>query len=111
MVRAGEHDVAPGGSDPAVEDVLERLRSGGSRITTSRRLLVRTLIERGEHASAEELAALVQSEAPDVHLSTIYRNLEELERLGVVTHAHLGHGPATYHLSATAHGHLVCEQC
>ncbi len=99
-----------GGGD-AVEDVLQLLRTGGSRITTSRRLLVRTLVERGEHATAEELASQVQSEAPDIHLSTIYRNLEELERRGVVSHAHLGHGPATYHLSATAHGHLVCEGC
>ena len=42
---------------------------------------------------------------------SIYRNLEELERLGVIAHAHLGHGPATYHLATTAHGHLVCEDC
>ena len=44
-------------------------------------------------------------------LSTIYRNLEELERLGVVVHSHLGHGPATYHLAASAHCHFVCEHC
>jgi Fur family ferric uptake transcriptional regulator len=29
----------------------------------------------------------------------------------VVVHTHLGHGPATYHLAAEAHGHLVCERC
>ena len=49
--------------------------------------------------------------APDVHISTIYRNLYELERLGVVVHAHLGHGPAMYHLASETHGHLVCEVC
>ena len=49
--------------------------------------------------------------APEVHISTIYRNLDDLERLGVVVHAHLGHGPATYHLAAGAHGHFVCEEC
>jgi Fur family ferric uptake transcriptional regulator len=94
-----------------VEDVLDRLRARGSRVTTSRRLLVRSLVEAGGHRTAEELAAEVQSLAPDVHISTIYRNLEELERLGVVMHAHLGHGPATYHLTPAAHGHLVCEKC
>jgi Fur family ferric uptake transcriptional regulator len=45
------------------------------------------------------------------HGSTVYRNLEELERLGVVVHTHLGHGAATYHLATEAHGHLVCENC
>ncbi len=49
--------------------------------------------------------------APDVHLSTIYRNLEELERLGVVVHSHFGHGPTTYHLASAVHGHFVCELC
>ena len=53
----------------------------------------------------------VQAEDPDIHLSTIYRNLEELERLGVVVHSHFGHGPATYHLASSVHGHFVCEQC
>ena len=53
----------------------------------------------------------MQAEAPDIHLSTIYRNLEELERLGVVVHSHFGHGPATYHLATSVHGHFVCEEC
>jgi Fe2+ or Zn2+ uptake regulation protein len=93
------------------EAVLTLIRARGGRVTTSRRLLVQALFASSGHASAEELAEIVQAQAPDVHLSTIYRNLEELERLGIVTHAHLGHGPATYHLAARTHGHLVCERC
>jgi Fe2+ or Zn2+ uptake regulation protein len=95
----------------SVEEVLRLLRSHGGRVTTSRRLLLQCLFEGRAHRTAEELAAQVQASAPDVHLSTIYRNLEELERLGVVVHAHLGHGPATYHLATETHGHLVCESC
>ncbi len=94
-----------------VEEVLDRLREGGGRATTSRRVLLTALFEEGPHRTAEELAVEVQLVAPDVHLSTIYRNLDELERLGVVVHAHLGHGPATYHLASETHGHLVCEFC
>lgn len=97
-------------TDP-VDDVLDLMRSHGGRVTTSRRLLLRCLFATSEHRTAEELAAEVQALAPDVHLSTIYRNLEELERLGIVVHAHLGHGPATYHLASESHGHLVCESC
>lgn len=94
-----------------VEEALERLRASGARVTTSRRLLLRCLYSGTSHRTAEDLAAEVQALAPDVHLSTIYRNLEELERLGIVAHAHLGHGPANYHLAGEAHGHLVCEGC
>ena len=87
------------------------MRAHGGRATSARRLLLSPLIEHPGHRSAEELAADVQARAPDVHLSTIYRNLDELERLNVVDRTHLGHGPATYHLASAAHGHLVCEQC
>jgi Fur family transcriptional regulator, ferric uptake regulator len=95
----------------SVEGVLALLRANGGRVTTSRRLLLGCLFEDPVHRTAEELAATVQVLAPDVHLSTVYRNLDELERLGVVIHTHLGHGPATYHLSSETHGHLVCKGC
>jgi Fe2+ or Zn2+ uptake regulation protein len=95
----------------SVEGVLEFLRAQGQRVTTPRRLLIESLIEADDHLTADELASLVQDRAPDVHISTIYRNLEELERLGVIEHAHLGHRAVSYHLSAVTHGHLVCERC
>lgn len=87
------------------------LRSEGNRVTTSRRLLIRCLVEAKGHLTAEEIADDLQRRAPDIHLSTVYRNLDELERLGIVSHSHLGHGPATYHLATKVHGHLVCEDC
>jgi Fe2+ or Zn2+ uptake regulation protein len=94
-----------------VEDVLAIFRARGGRVTNSRRLLLHALFDVPRDRTAEELAAVIQAKTPDVNLSTIYRNLEELEQLGVIVHAHLAHGPATYHLAARAHGHLVCEEC
>ena len=94
-----------------VDDVLTLVREHGGRVTNSRRLLAEALFDGPGHRTAEELAATVQSHAPDVALSTVYRNLDELEKLGVVVHSHLGHGPATYHLAAGAHCHFVCQDC
>jgi Fur family ferric uptake transcriptional regulator len=48
---------------------------------------------------------------PDVSVSTVYRTLEVLERLGQVEHVHLGHGPSLYHLSDRRHVHLLCRRC
>jgi len=110
VVRSAEATTS-GTQRSSVEGVLALLRSNGGRVTTSRRLLLSCLFEDPAHRTAEELAALVQVLAPDVHISTVYRNLDELERLGVVVHTHLGHGPATYHLSSETHGHLVCDSC
>ncbi|HEY3941064.1 MAG TPA: transcriptional repressor [Acidimicrobiales bacterium] len=94
-----------------VDEVLSLVRASGGRATPSRRILLEVLFEAEGHSTAETLAEAVQLRAPDVHISTIYRNLEELQRLGVVIHSHLGHGPATYQLSSSAHSHFVCERC
>ncbi|HWD23836.1 MAG TPA: Fur family transcriptional regulator [Acidimicrobiales bacterium] len=93
------------------DEIVEFLRAQGHRVTIPRRLLIRSLLEADDHRTVDELALDVQRQAPDVHISTIYRNLEELERLGVIVHSHLGHGASTYHLSTVTHGHLLCEEC
>ncbi len=90
--------------------MLALLREHGGRATQARRLLLAALLQPGHH-SAEEIAAAVRQQAPDVHLTTIYRNLDELERLHVIDRTYVSHGPATYHLASAAHGHLACESC
>ena len=93
------------------EPILSLLRARGGRVTTSRRTILETFLGFGGHVTAEALTAKVQVSQPDVHESTVYRFLDDLERLGVVDHVHLGHGPAVYHLASDAHHHLVCERC
>jgi Fur family ferric uptake transcriptional regulator len=94
-----------------VDDVIALLRSRGGRATSSRRVLLEVLFEAEGHLSAEELTEAVRARAPDVHVSTIYRNLEDLQGMGVLVHTHVGHGPATYQLASSAHAHFVCEEC
>jgi len=94
-----------------VDDVLALVRARGGRSTSSRRILLEVLFDADGHMTADELAAAVQLRAPDVHLSTIYRNLDDLQHLGVIVHAHFGHGPATYELASLAHAHFMCEEC
>jgi Fur family transcriptional regulator, ferric uptake regulator len=93
------------------EPILGLLRARGGRVTTCRRAILETFLGIGGHVTAEALTARVQATQPDVHESTVYRFLDELERLGVVDHVHLGHGPAVYHLASDAHHHLVCDGC
>ncbi|HZN14002.1 MAG TPA: transcriptional repressor [Acidimicrobiales bacterium] len=94
-----------------LEAVLDVLRASGGRITSPRRAILQALIDDNGHPTAEQLTAAVQVQQPDVNESTVYRFLDELERLGVVDHVHLGHGPAVYHFADDPHLHLVCEDC
>jgi Fur family ferric uptake transcriptional regulator len=89
----------------------EELRARGYRVTPQRQLVLEA-VTKLEHATPEEICADVQETARGVNISTIYRTLELLEQLGLVTHTHLGHGAPRYHLAAEAeHVHLVCSQC
>jgi Fur family ferric uptake transcriptional regulator len=91
--------------------VLDGMRASGVRVTAARRAVVQALVAADDHVTADDLAAAVAVAAPDVHRSTVYRTLDALERLGVVTHVHLGHGRAVYHLTDHLHQHAVCEAC
>jgi Fur family ferric uptake transcriptional regulator len=87
------------------------LRARGYRVTPQRQLVL-AAVTKLEHATPEEIWADVQQTASGVNISTIYRALELLEQLGLVTHTHLGHGAPSYHLAAEdEHVHLVCSQC
>jgi len=89
----------------------EQLRARGYRVTPQRQLVLEA-VARLDHATPEEIGAQVQQTARGVNISTIYRTLELLEQIGMVTHTHLGHGAPRYHLAAEAeHVHLVCAQC
>lgn len=87
------------------------LRASGYRVTPQRQLVLEA-VTRLDHATPEEVLADVHQKARGVNVSTIYRTLELLEQVGLVTHTHLGHGAPRYHLAAEAeHVHLVCRQC
>ena len=64
-----------------IEDVLAGLRERGGRATPGRRLLLTALFRDRTHRTAEDLAEEVQAQAPDVNISTVYRNPDELIRL------------------------------
>ena len=106
------HDAAPPDAPLAIDDLLERVRGAGARVTTARRAVLEVLLEAGtEHLSAEEVATRIQRTNPQIHLSTVYRTLESLEAMGVLRQAPLGAGPVSYHLHADVHHHAQCTTC
>lgn len=87
------------------------LRERGYRLTPQRQLVLEAVDEL-DHATPDEILCQVRLTASGVNISTVYRTLELLEELGLVSHAHLGHGAPTYHLAGRhTHLHLVCRDC
>jgi Fur family ferric uptake transcriptional regulator len=89
----------------------EVLRANGLRVTPQRQLVFEA-VDQLRHATPEQILAQVQQTASGINLSTVYRTLEVLEGVGLVTHAHIGHGAPTYHaIDEDTHIHVVCDSC
>jgi Fur family ferric uptake transcriptional regulator len=91
--------------------LAEVLRARGLRLTAQRQLVLEAVRDLG-HATPEQVHCAVREVAAGVNITTVYRTLELLEELGLVTHTHLSHGSPTYHAATdTQHVHLVCRSC
>lgn len=93
------------------DDLRRRLAGSGYRLTPQRELVLRAVEALG-HATPDEVLAEVRQHSSAVNVSTVYRNLEVLEELGLVRHAHLSDRAPTYHsVTDHEHFHLVCRTC
>lgn len=93
------------------EELGERLRRQGYRLTPQRQLVLRA-VEKLGHATPDEVLAEVHAQSSAVNVSTVYRTLEVLEELGLVRHTHLSDRAPTYHsVGDHEHFHLVCRNC
>jgi Fur family transcriptional regulator, ferric uptake regulator len=99
--------IGPGSGSSALRNELHQR---GLRMTPQRQLVLDAVRELG-HATPEQICARVQQAAPAVNITTVYRTLDLLERIGVVRHTHLGHGAPTYSAQEHEHVHLVCHEC
>jgi Fur family transcriptional regulator, ferric uptake regulator len=90
-----------------LSEAIAALRAAGLRISTPRRLVLRALFAAAGPVSAADLARELTLDE-----SSVYRNLEVLEQLGVVRHVHLGHSAGLYTLvSEEVLEYLCCERC
>lgn len=99
---------APAAPDPSA--LRHTLHERGLRMTPQRQLVLDAVRELG-HATPEQICTQVQQSAPAVNITTVYRTLDLLERIGLLRHTHLGHGAPTYSELEHQHVHLVCHSC
>lgn len=92
--------------------IIGRLSEKGYRLTPQRLMILAAIEGSDDHISAEEIYAQVAARYPNVNISTVYRTLELLKRLGLVYEVDLGEGRIRYHAEGSGHHHhLVCQNC
>ncbi len=67
---------------------------------------------RGRHLTPSEIYAKARKRQPGIGFSTVYRGLERLRGLGLVSELHVpGIDGAAYEPSGPAHAHFRCSGC
>jgi Fur family ferric uptake transcriptional regulator len=91
---------------------FQTLKEQGYRLTPQRVLVIEAIHDAQSHISAEEIHAQVRAKYPEVNISTVYRTLELLKKLELVTETDMGEGILRYHHADEGHHHhLVCHKC
>jgi len=92
------------------------LHERGWRMTPQRETILKTFqnLPEGRHLSAEDLCDLLKEEGEPIGLSTIYRNLKLMARMGILRELELAEDQKRYEINRPAphhHHHLICVRC
>jgi Fur family ferric uptake transcriptional regulator len=92
-----------------------RFRGCGSRWTAPREAILNLLSRTSKHMSAKEIYRSLLRIYPAIGLTTVYRTLDILEKMGYLNKIPLGTGENKYELitdsNQTHHHHFICTQC
>jgi Fur family ferric uptake transcriptional regulator len=92
-----------------------RFRENVCRWTMPREAILALLSRTTEHLTAKDIYGSLYSMYPGIGLTTVYRTLELLHRLGFVHRIAAGDGQSRYALKREGkgdhHHHLICTRC
>lgn len=82
------------------------------RETKQKALVLETVRNHFDHPTADSIYTDVRKIDGKVSKGTVYRNLNELTRLGLVNHIKVpGAGPDRFDLRTDFHYHIICTKC
>ena len=92
-----------------------RFKDHASRLTAPREAILDFLSRSSKHMSAKEIYASLHGFYPGIGLSTVYRTLDLLARMGIITKLAIGDGQSRYECKSKKkdehHHHLICTNC
>ena len=93
-------------------ELLESLRAAGHRLTPQRESVLAAIAASDGHLTADEILRQVRTRYPYLGKSAVYRSLDLLVQLGMVTLTDMGQGRIEYELHRHPHHHhLICHHC
>jgi Fe2+ or Zn2+ uptake regulation protein len=96
----------------SVDELTERFRARGLRVTPQRQVIFRLLEGNVEHPTVEALYEAARAEMPTISLKTVYQTVHDLEDLGEVHLLNVGTGSVRVDPNVEhPHHHMICTRC
>ena len=90
----------------------DKLSENGYKLTKQRIAVMKVIASNNEHLNPDEVYEMAKAYCPRIGLTTVYRTLEILDRLGIIRRVHMDDGCHGYApVSEGHHHHLVCTMC
>jgi Fur family peroxide stress response transcriptional regulator len=86
-------------------------RAHGLPVTVQRRRIFEALCDRADHPTPDQVYAAVKDTLPGISRTTVYRVLDTLVRVGVLSRASSPGAASRVDPRTSPHHHLVCQRC
>ena len=93
------------------EELREQFKAKGVPLTHQRLAVYEELSGRHDHPSAESLYASLKKAYPSLSLATVYKTLQTLHEMGMVSRVDSPTAQARYDAIVETHHHAVCTSC
>ena len=89
----------------------QQCASRGVRMTPQRDVLLHVLSETMGHPTADDLVKKVRKVLPTVSHATVYRNVQELVRAGLIGTLERSGAAVQFEMNPDHHHHFMCRRC
>ena len=98
--------------EASAKKLAEQLSAHGYKLTRQRRAILAVIASSEGHLNPAEVYERAKADCPQIGLTTVYRTLDILAKLGTIKRVHFDGGCHSYAPASRGHRHhLVCTGC
>jgi Fur family transcriptional regulator, peroxide stress response regulator len=95
----------------SLENLSNRLKEQHISVTPQRLEILKTIVSRYDHPSADNIYQEVRKNLPMISFNTVYKTLETFCQLGLIIKVNPLHEVARYDGNTSPHTHMICTHC
>lgn len=93
------------------DHLVKRLKDQHISVTPQRLEILKSIMARYDHPSADNIYQEVRRQLPMISFNTVYKTLETFCQLGLIIKINPLHEVARYDGNTSPHTHMVCTRC